>query len=136
MSPLANHARALYFPKTTQPALKLAGLIILLAIGTAGILGMRFVAAASVPDATEVWTPLRTFDLGGGEVVNSAAFTPDGSTIVTGGSDGLTLWNVHTGQKLRTFDAHNDAELISLAIAPDGNTILAGYYDSPAILWT
>jgi WD40 repeat protein len=73
---------------------------------------------------------------GHGKGVNAAAFTPDGSRIVSGGiwdvapnaATGfgkLRFWNAETGELIRTIDAHHEA-IEALAISPDGTRVATG----------
>ena len=52
--------------------------------------------------AAVIKTSLRSFNQG--SRVNSIAISPDGSQVLTGGSNGtVTLWNARTGQRVKTF---------------------------------
>jgi WD40 repeat protein len=67
--------------------------------------------------------------------VQAAAFSPDGSTVITGGWDRVVrLWNAHTGAAVSTPLRH-DGLLRTLAISPNGQMILTGSYDRKAQLW-
>jgi WD40 repeat protein/tRNA A-37 threonylcarbamoyl transferase component Bud32/tetratricopeptide (TPR) repeat protein len=63
------------------------------------------------------------------------AFSPDGKTIVTGGSDGMArLWDAASGQPLGPPMRHG-SWVWNVAFSPDGTTILTGCHDGTARLW-
>jgi WD40 repeat protein len=67
--------------------------------------------------------------------VLSVAFSPDGTTALSGSSDKtLRLWDVATGQELRTFKGHME-QVRSVAFSPDGRTALSGSDDKTLRLW-
>lgn len=90
---------------------------------------------------------------GHNDIVISAAFSPDGKTILTGDlSSVLILWDVETGEVLRVFEtddpdtetveghAVSDDPLISLSLwyvtyAPDGKTAFSAAFDKTIIHW-
>jgi WD40 repeat protein len=67
--------------------------------------------------------------------VAGGAFTPDGTKLVTGGTDKtLRLWQVTDGAPLRAWAGH-DAAVSSVAIMADGKTIVTGSLDQTVRLW-
>ncbi len=57
--------------------------------------------------------------------MTSVAFSPDGTQILTGGSDGRAiLWDATTGRLLRVFPSATVVE--GVAISPDGKKVLIG----------
>ena len=67
--------------------------------------------------------------------VYSAAYSPDGRRIVTGGKDGTArVWDAVTGRELTTFEGRHD-EVRSLAFSPDGRQIVAGTVDGTVQVW-
>jgi WD40 repeat protein/tetratricopeptide (TPR) repeat protein len=59
---------------------------------------------------------------------NAIMFSPDGSTVATGGSDStIRLWDVVTGQERITFKVEKPVDFV--AYSRDGNTLLAAYRD-------
>jgi len=79
-------------------------------------------------------TLLRSFSghVGG---VNSIAFSPDGSTLVSCGED-MTVrhWRVYNGQLLYTISGHT-GEVLSVAFSPDSSLLASGGTDKKIFLW-
>ena len=69
------------------------------------------------------------------DIVSSAAYSPDGSTLASGSWDNtLRLWDAHTGHLKTTLSGHKD-RVVSLAYSPDGSTLASGSWDSTLRLW-
>ncbi len=77
--------------------------------------------------------------------INSVAWSPDGSRILTGaGATGvrrrkfilveLKLWDAATGQQLRDLQGHT-APVTTVGWSPDGNQILSGSADGSLKIW-
>ncbi len=79
--------------------------------------------------------PTYTVMLGHMNSVNSAAFSPDGKLIVTGGGDGTArVWDASTGQSLIEMRGHTNS-LRSAAFSPDGKLIVTASIDNTARVW-
>jgi hypothetical protein len=67
--------------------------------------------------------------------VNSAAFSADGSRIVTASFDNTArLWDGATGAALAKLSGHTDA-VFSAAFSPDGSRIVTASADNTARVW-
>ena len=68
---------------------------------------------------------------GHSNMIEAVAFSPDGSRVLTGSSDGTSrLWETQTGSCLRIFTTSASC----VAFSPDGSRILTGY-EKAAQLW-
>jgi WD40 repeat protein len=67
--------------------------------------------------------------------VSSAAFSPDGTMIITASSDASArLWDAATGQELRQLEGHKD-DVRSAIFSPDGKLVVTASLDKTARLW-
>ena len=65
----------------------------------------------------------------------SAAYSPDGSTIVTASADGTArIWNAATGEELQQLTGHTGG-VNAAAYSPDGKTIVTAGADGTARMW-
>jgi WD40 repeat protein len=91
-----------------------------------------------VGGVAKVWdgsngSELRTLP-GASDIMEAAAFTPDGKTLVTvDESDaGVGFWNTSTWQKIRAVSVQSLAQ--NMAMSPDGKTVAIGSFDGITIL--
>lgn len=84
---------------------------------------------------------LRVWDLSSGRAVqvihapkeaNAVAFSPDGGRVVTGGNNGLGVWDVATGRRLLRFGA---GRIDGVAFSPDGRRIASAHMSKEVIVW-
>src|SRR5215831_3734969 len=76
------------------------------------------------------------FALGGHDnAVRSAAFSPDGSRIVTASSDNTArLWDAASAKEIAVLRGH-DSSVNSAAFSPDGARIVTASWDKTARIW-
>ena len=67
--------------------------------------------------------------------VSSAAFSPDGTRVVTASWDNTArIWDAATGAEILALKGH-DKGVISAAFSPDGTRIVTASDDSTARIW-
>ena len=73
--------------------------------------------------------------VGAYELGVGAAFSPDGSRIVTASADNTArLWDAKTGAAIATLSGHKDA-VFSAVFSPDGSRVVTASEDKTARLW-
>jgi eukaryotic-like serine/threonine-protein kinase len=98
-------------------------------------------AQSHTPAAISAFQEIRAADVqlavltGHGDRLNSAAYSPDGSRIVTASRDKTArIWDARTGVELAVLSGHGDA-VASAAYSPDGSRIVTASYDKTARIW-
>jgi WD40 repeat protein/TPR repeat protein len=100
----------------------------------------RFVQART-PAAISVFQDIRAADAqlavlsGHGDIVNSAAYSPDGTRIVTASLDKTArIWDARTGAQLTVLSGHAD-RVTTAGYSPDGTRIVTASHDKTARIW-
>lgn len=70
----------------------------------------------------------------GREPLFSAAFSPDGRTLATAGTNSMKLWDAVHGKESRTLSGHHGATT-GLAFSPDGQTLVSCGFTGTLRLW-
>jgi WD40 repeat protein len=77
---------------------------------------------------------IRTLE-GHSSYVISAAISPDGKTLASGGMDNaIKLWDMASGRLIRTLIGHS-SDVHSVVFSPDGKTLVSGSKDCSIRLW-
>ena len=72
---------------------------------------------------------------GHSKTVNSVAYSPDGTKIVSGSDDEtIKIWDANKGEHLQTLRGHADY-VNSVAYSPDGTKIISGSLDKTVKIW-
>jgi TPR repeat protein len=98
-------------------------------------------AQGHTPAAISVFQEIRAADAqlavlsGHGDFVNSAAYSPDGTRIVTASFDQTArIWDARTGTQLAVLSGHGGI-VASAAYSPDGTRIVTASGDQTARIW-
>ena len=68
--------------------------------------------------------------------VNSVAFSPDGSKIISGSSDKtIRVWDASTGIEMLPPLRGHDGSILSVAFSPNGSKIISGSDDKTIRVW-
>jgi WD40 repeat protein/tetratricopeptide (TPR) repeat protein len=98
----------------------------------------KAIAFAGTDDALRIWDFASRQPVGPpifhSGLVLSAAFSPDGTSILTGSMTAARAWDVATG-KLIGLSLEHRAMIDSVEFSPDGQSILTGCDDFTARLW-
>jgi WD40 repeat protein len=64
----------------------------------------------------------------------AAAFSPDGVSVIFGGTDGIHVWDTATGTQRSTINGHSDA-VMAVAFSRDGQFLVSGSVDRTVLVW-
>src|SRR5207244_2418061 len=68
--------------------------------------------------------------------INSVAFSPDGTLVVSGSSDEtVRVWDSQTGDSVLSPLKWHTGRVNSVAFSPDGTRIVSGAYDNTIVMW-
>jgi membrane-associated protease RseP (regulator of RpoE activity) len=70
----------------------------------------------------------------GAGAILSVAISPDGHQVLTGGTQGMKLWDIAARKDLRGFDS-GSADVASVAFSPDGRLAISGIRRGGMKLW-
>jgi eukaryotic-like serine/threonine-protein kinase len=97
--------------------------------------------AVRTPAANSVFQDIRAADgqlvvlSGHGDIVLSAAYSPDGTRIVTASADkSARIWDASTGAQLAILTGHGSS-VYAAAYSPDGSRIVTASDDKTARIW-
>jgi len=100
----------------------------------------KTIAAGSYDGTARIWdveTGALLHDINTGSVVDSLAYSPDGTILASGGgyqNSAVQLWDTASGALLRLLEGHPNA-VVSLAFSPDSRLLASGSYDGTLRLW-
>jgi WD domain, G-beta repeat len=66
------------------------------------------------------------------ELASFGAFSPDGSRIITGSTEGARIWDAATGKRTLVLSV---AAIVSASFSPDGRRIVTASADKTARIW-
>jgi WD40 repeat protein len=94
--------------------------------------GVMHVAAPALGNRLKLIATLE----GGGGGFSSIAFSPDGKTLLAGGSGSATMWDVSSGKKIHQL-VHSPLgrTVQGVAFSPDGKTVATCADDDTIKLW-
>ncbi|RYP25336.1 hypothetical protein DL767_008431 [Monosporascus sp. MG133] len=100
-----------------------------------GILAISKLNGLLQPAVEHNWNACLSTLEGHGDLVNSVAFSPDGSWLASGSRDcTIKVWDAATGACLSTLKGHGKL-VASVAFSPDGSRLASGSRDRTVKVW-
>jgi len=83
---------------------------------------------------TETWEQELVIE--DGSEVDRISFDDDGTLVASQNwNNGVTIWNVSTGDVLRTFDNRHTTDVRCVSLHPSGQLLLTGEFEGDVVLW-
>jgi hypothetical protein len=69
------------------------------------------------------------------QYVNSLAYSPDGSVLVSGGRESVGFWDAGSGARMGRFVGYHPGEVLAVAVSHDGKMLASASSDRTVLLW-
>ena len=67
--------------------------------------------------------------------MTSAAFSPDGTRVVSGSYDKMRIWDAASGECVVVGPLDGHLDVTSVAFSPDGTRVVSGSLDRAVRIW-